>query len=62
MARKWIGKAIKHPGGLHRALHIPQGQKIPASKIRAAEHSSNAHVRRMAHMAETLKHLRKHHK
>jgi len=26
---------IKHPGALHRDMGIPQGQKIPKSKIRA---------------------------
>ena len=59
---KWIQKAIKHPGGLHKSLHVPMGQKIPSAKIRSATHSSNPHIRAMANLAETLKHLRKHHK
>lgn len=25
-------------GGLHRSVGVPQGQKIPASKMQAAEH------------------------
>ena len=54
---KWIQKAIQHPGGLHRSLGIPQGQKIPESKIRAAE-KRGGRVGRQAHLAETLKHLR----
>ena len=38
MAEKWIQKAINpmHKGMLHSQLHIPQGKKIPASKIAAA--------------------------
>ncbi len=55
----WIQGAIKHPGGLHRALNVPDGQKIPERKIEKAEHSDNEHVARMARLAETLKHLRK---
>ncbi len=31
-----INKAIKKPGQLHRDLGVPQGEKIPKSKIRAA--------------------------
>jgi hypothetical protein len=31
-----INKAIKKPGQLHRDLGVPQGEKIPKSKIKAA--------------------------
>ena len=34
--RKFIQAAIKHPGALHRELGVPEGQKIPRSKIEAA--------------------------
>ncbi len=35
---KWMQKAFsKHKGSLHRDLHVPQGQKIPASKLAAAK-------------------------
>lgn len=35
---KWMAKAFaKHPGRLHRNLGVPLGQKIPASKLRAAK-------------------------
>jgi len=34
----WISSAIKHPGALHRELHVPAGQKIPAAKVAAAAH------------------------
>ena len=36
MPKKWIAKAIKHPGALHRQLGIPQDKKIPAKKLNAA--------------------------
>lgn len=55
MAKKWIGRAIKHPGALHRDLGVPQGQKIPESKLSAAEHSSNPTIRRRVALARTLK-------
>lgn len=39
MAKKqphFIAHAIKSPGALHRELGIPEGQKIPEDKLRAA--------------------------
>ena len=59
MADKWIQGAIKHPGALHRALHVPEGEKIPERKMEKAEHSKDAHVRKMAHLAETLSRFHK---
>jgi len=55
MAKKWIAKAISHPGALHSSLGVPQGQKIPASKLAKATHSSNPTTRRRANLAKTLK-------
>ena len=55
MAKNWIGNAIQHKGGLHRALGVPMGQKIPASKMMMAMHSSDEHLRKMAQLAKTLK-------
>jgi len=46
---------IKNPGGLHRATHTPQGEKIPEAKINAALHSDSPRVRRMAASAKGLK-------
>jgi hypothetical protein len=47
-----------HPGGhkgkLHRELGIPEGQKIPAGRLQAAEHSSNPEIRRDAIRAHTM--------
>lgn len=59
MAKNWIKGAIKHPGGLHRSLGVPQGQPIPAGKIEAATHSSNPKVRRQANLAQTLKGMKR---
>ena len=36
MAEKWIQKAIKKPGALHKAMGVPEGKKIPAKKLAAA--------------------------
>jgi hypothetical protein len=60
MAKHWIKNAIKRPGALHRALGVPEGEKIPAEKLRKAKHSKNARIRREANLAETLKGM--HHK
>jgi hypothetical protein len=59
--KMWIKGATQNKGGLHRALHIPQGEKIPQAKIEKAEHSSNGKLRREANLAETLEHLPRHH-
>lgn len=58
MAKKFIQKAIKHPGALHRQLGVPQGQKIPASRLAAAAKAGGTLGRR-ARFAQTLKKLRK---
>lgn len=56
---KWIQAAIKNPGGLHRALHVPEGEKIPAKKLAKASRSENPRVRRMAGLAKTLESMHK---
>jgi hypothetical protein len=58
-AEHWIAKAIKHPGALHKELHVKKGEKIPEKKLKAAEHSKNPKEAKRAHLAETLKHLKK---
>jgi len=57
MAKKWIQKAIKHPGALHRALHVPEGEKIPAKKLAKAAKSDNPTLARRANLAKTLGHM-----
>jgi hypothetical protein len=49
-------RALHHlrKGGLHRALHVPEGEKIPAKKLEAARHSDNEHIRKMSEFAHTM--------
>ena len=54
---KWIQGAIKHPGALHKSLHVPAGEKIPAKKLAKAAHSDNPKLAKRARLAETLKHM-----
>jgi hypothetical protein len=55
MAEKWIQKAIKKPGALHKELHVPEGKKIPMKKLTKAEHSKNPTLRKRATLAKTLR-------
>jgi hypothetical protein len=57
--KNWISGAIKKPGALHKKLGVKQGTKIPESKIKKAEHSKSGTLRKEAHLAETLKKIRK---
>jgi hypothetical protein len=54
MAEKWIQKAIKHPGALHRQMGVPAGEKIPAKRLAAAAEKGGKLGQR-ARLAETLK-------
>lgn len=56
---QWIQKAIKKPGALHKELGVKQGEKIPAKKLKQAEHSKNPTERKRANLAKTLKKLHK---
>lgn len=51
-----LHRALHHmnKGGLHRALNVPEGEKIPAEKLAAAKNSKNEHVRHMANFASTM--------
>lgn len=44
-----------HKGKLHREMDIPEGETIPAGRLREATHSRNPEVRRDAIRAETMK-------
>jgi hypothetical protein len=57
MAKKWIQGAIKKPGQLHRDLGVPQGEKIPKSKIDAAA-ARGGKVGKRAQLAKTLGRMR----
>lgn len=52
--KNFIQKAIKHPGALHKELGVPQGKKIPDSKLKAAA-KKGGKVGERARFAETLK-------
>jgi len=54
--RKWAKKAFNpaHKGELHRALGVPEGQKIPAKKMSGALSSADPHVRHMAQAAHNI--------
>lgn len=42
-------------GALHEELGVPQGEKIPESKLDSAAHSSNPTLRKRAVLAKTMK-------
>lgn len=58
MSEKWIQKAIKHKGALHKELGVPMGKKIPEKKLVSASKKPGKLGER-ARLAETLKGLRK---
>lgn len=54
---KWIQGAIKKPGALHKELGVPEGKKIPESKLKAAAKKPGKEGQR-ARLAETLKKMK----
>jgi len=56
---KWIQKAIKHPGALHRSLGVPKGEKIPQNVLAKATKSKSLALKRRAILAMTLSKLHK---
>jgi hypothetical protein len=57
-ASNWIKGAIKKPGALHKQLGVPEGEKIPEAKLRAAARRSGK-IGQRARLALTLKGLKK---
>jgi len=57
---KWIQKALgpSSKGKLHKKLGVKQGEKIPASKLKAHEHAKGK-LGKEVRLAETLKGLKK---
>ena len=51
--KNWVAGAIKKPGALHRDLGVPEGEKIPKSKIKAAEKGGGKTAQR-ARLADTM--------
>lgn len=52
--QKFIQKAIKKPGALHKELGVPEGEKIPKSKLEAAAKKGNTKLAKRARLAMTL--------
>jgi len=55
---KWISQIHMKKGALHKELGVPQGDKIPAGKLKKAEKAGGKEGKR-ARLAETLKGFRK---
>jgi hypothetical protein len=62
-SQKWIQKAKKSgsikEGGLHESLGVAEDKKIPASKLKKAEHSKDPKVKKQAILAENFTKMRK---
>jgi hypothetical protein len=58
MAKKWIQKAIKKPGALHKQLGIKQGKKIPEKTLQKAA-KKGGKLGQRARLAQTLKKINK---
>lgn len=58
MKGKFIQKAIKHKGALHKELGVPKGKKIPAKKLAKAA-KAKGKLGQRARLAETLKGFKK---
>ena len=56
--KNWIQKAVKKPGALRKSLGVKKGQKIPASKLRAAAKKPGKMGQR-ARLAMTFKKMKK---
>jgi len=54
--KKWIAKATKNKGALHRHLGITVGQRIPVATLRTASRRGGL-IGREAHLALTLRGL-----
>jgi|TARA_R100000278_G_C5450356_1_gene157101 hypothetical protein len=56
--KNWIQKAVKKPGALRKSLGVKKGQKIPASKLRAAAKKPGKMGQR-ARLAMTFKKMKR---
>lgn len=56
--KNWIQGAIKNPGGLHRALGVPEGRTIPHERVVAAAKKSGK-LGQMARLALNLGKMKK---
>ena len=58
MSKDWIAGATKNKGALHRALNVPEGEKIPAKKIAKAA-KVGGKLGKEANLARTLSKFKK---
>lgn len=58
MSEKWIQKAIKKPGALHKELGVPADKKIPEKKLEKAAEAKGKEGRR-ARLAMLLEKMHK---
>ena len=56
--KKWIQKAIKKPGALHKEMGVPKGQKIPEKKLEAAAKKPGK-IGKRVRLVETIKGMHK---
>ena len=56
--KNWIQKAVKKPGALRKSLGVKKGQKLPASKLRAAAKKPGKMGQR-ARLAMTFKKMKR---
>ena len=54
MAEKWVQKAVKKPGALHKELGVPADKKIPAKMLNKAAKAPGKLGQR-ARLAKTLR-------
>lgn len=54
MAKQWIKEAISKPGALHKALGVPEGKKIPASKL-SVKSTDSPKMAKRKNLAKTLR-------
>jgi hypothetical protein len=57
--KKWIQDIHMKKGALRKALKVKEGEKIPQSKLKKAEHSASPLMRKRANLAETFKGMKK---
>jgi len=58
--KKWIQKAIEKPGSLHKALGVPQSEKIPVEKL-SVKPGDSPKMKTRKILAKTLKKLHHRH-
>ena len=56
--KHWIQKAIKKPGSLHKALGVPEDEKIPSGELKVKPGDSSLMKKRKI-LAKNLKRLNK---